>query len=49
MDGDVWQSFVPYRQTLRVRQDGERWRLQLEMGLSPAPALLSAPPGAELA
>ena len=71
MDGDVWQSFVLYGQTLRVRQDGERWRLQLEgreaegayldhllaelldvpsqMGLSLALALLSAPPGAELA
>ena len=71
MDGDGWQSFVLYGQTLRVRQEGELWRLHLDsreaagvyldhvmaelldvpsqMGLSLALALLSAPPGAELA
>ena len=71
LDGDGWQSFVLYGQTLRVRQDGELWRLQLDgreaagvhldhvfaelidvpsqMGLSLALALLSSPPGAELA
>jgi len=71
LDGDGWQSFVLYGQTLRVRQDGELWLLQLDsreaegvyldhvfadlldvpsqMGLSLALALLTAPPGAELA
>jgi hypothetical protein len=71
LDGDGWQSFVLYGQTLRMRQDGERWRLQREgreasgvhldhvvaelldvpaqMGLSLALALLSAPPGSEIA
>ena len=30
MNGDGWQSFVLYGQTLRARQDGEVWRLQLD-------------------
>jgi hypothetical protein len=30
LDGDGWQSFVLYGRTLLVRQDGERWRLQLD-------------------
>jgi hypothetical protein len=71
LDGDGWKSFVLYGQTLRMRQDGERWRLQrsdreasgihldhvvaelldvpAQMGLSLALALLSAPPGSEIA